>query len=82
MTATAPAPLKTILSPTRYPYAVAYAEGGKIRHTVAYASTLEEAQAQAQAWRSYRQDGAYILAEMREIGESTPNRVNTYWVAV
>ena len=82
MTCTAPTPLKTILSPTRYPFAVAYAEGGAIRHTVAYAATLEECYAQVQAWRSYRQDGAYIMASMAEIGERTPGRVNTYWVAV
>ena len=81
---TAPTPLKTILSPTRYPYAVAVVENGKIVSTVGYASTLEDCYAQVQGWRAYRGDLAnYIMAEMREIGEAIPNvSINTYWCAV
>ena len=79
---TAPAPLKTILSPTRYPFAVAMVRDGKIISTVAYPETLEDCYFQVQAWRAARPNDQYIMAEQREIGEKTPDRVNTYWVAV
>jgi len=86
MTATTiPAPLKTILCPVRYPYAVAQVKDGKIVSTVAYPSTLEECYFQTQAWRQAYEKSRryeYIMAEMKEIGEKTPNRVNTYWCAV
>jgi hypothetical protein len=39
---TDPTPLKTILCPTRYPFAVAYVKDGKIASTIAYATTLED----------------------------------------
>lgn len=79
-----PTPLKTILSATRYPYAVAYVQDGKITHTVGYATTLEDCYFQVQGWRGVWRwrDADYIMVEMREIGESTPDRVNTYWCAV
>jgi hypothetical protein len=79
---TDPTPLKTILSPTRYPFAVAMVRNGKIISTVAYPHTLEDCYFQVQAWRSARPHDQYIMAEQREIGEKTPDRVNTYWVAV
>ena len=86
MTVTIPAPLKTILCPVRYPYAVAQVKDGKIVSTVAYFRNLEECYHQTQAWRqtyaNYNRRYEYIMAEMREIGEKTPNRVNTYWCAV
>lgn len=77
-----PTPLKTILSPDRYPFAVAHVKDGKIASTVAYASTLEDCYFQTQGWRGSMGSADYIMAEMREIGEATPDQVNTYWVAV
>ena len=79
---TDPTPLKTILCPNRYPFAVAMVRDGKIISTVAYPETLEECYFQVQGWRSARPNDQYIMAEQREIGEKTPDRVNTYWVAV
>ena len=81
---TTPTPLKTILSPTRYPFAVAQVRDGKITCTVSYQTTLEQCYAETQGWRSMAvgADG-YIMAEMREIGEAIPNvSVNTFWCAV
>jgi len=77
-----PTPLKTILSPDRYPFAVAQVKDGKIVNTFGYATTLEECYALVQGWRSSMGSADYIMAEMREIGARTPDRVNTYWVAV
>ena len=82
-----PTPLKTILSPARYPFAVAVVRDGKIVSTVAYPSSLEECYVQTQAWRqayaNYNHPEQYIMAEMRMIGEEIPNeQVNTYWCAV
>jgi hypothetical protein len=83
LAAITPTPLKTILSPQRYPYAVAFVKDGKIHHTLAYATTLEDCYFKVQGWRSSRGSASYIMAEMREIGEAIPNVcVNTYWVAV
>ena len=82
MTTFSPAPLKTILSPTRYPYAVAMVKDGKIACTMAYAATLEDCYFQTQGWRASMGSADFIMAEMREIGEATPDQVNTYWVAV
>lgn len=79
---TTPTPLKTILSPQRYPYAVAQVLNGKIISTAAYQSTLADCYAQVQGWRSSLPQYQWIMAEIREIGERTPDRVNTYWVAV
>ncbi len=77
-----PTPLKTILCPIRYPFAVAFVKDGKITRTVAYATTLEDCYFQVQGWRGSRGTADYIMAEQKEIGEKTPDRVNTYWVAV
>ena len=81
-----PTPLKTILTPTRYPFAVAKVAGGKIVCTIAYARNLEDCYNQVQGWRasdaSYNFKHEYVAAEMVEIGDRTPNSVNTYWVAV
>ncbi|MFZ9739205.1 MAG: hypothetical protein ACO3EZ_14465 [Prochlorotrichaceae cyanobacterium] len=77
-----PTPLKTILSPTRYPFAVAMVRDGKISRTVAYPATVEDCYIQVQGWRSARPHDQWIMVEQREIGEKTPDRVNTYWVAV
>ena len=78
-----PTPLKTILSPTRYPYAVACVKDGKIASTVSYATTLEDCYAKVQGWRSAYGTADYIMAEQQEIGEAIPNVcVNSYWVAV
>ena len=82
MTVLTPTPLKTILSPARYPFAVAQVKDGKIANTVAYASTLEDCYFQTQGWRASMASADFIMAEMREIGEATPDQVNTYWVAV
>jgi len=77
---TAPAPLKTILSPTRYPYAVAVVRNNKIACTVAYTSTLEDCYAQMMGWRSYRGDlDNYIMAEMQDLDNTTSY---SYWCAV
>ena len=79
---TDPTPLKTILSPTRYPFAVAMVRNGRIVSTVAYPATLEDCYFQVMGWRSARPQDQWIMAEMREIGEAVPNVcVNTYWVA-
>jgi hypothetical protein len=86
MTVTIPAPLKTILCPVRYPYAVAQVKDGKIVSTVAYQDNWDECYRQTRVWRqayvNYNHPFQYIMVEMREIGEKTPNRVNTYWCAV
>ena len=79
---TNPTPLKTILCPIRYPFAVAFVKDGKITSTLAYATTLEDCYFQVQGWRSAYGSADYIMAEQKEIGEKTPDRVNTYWVAV
>jgi hypothetical protein len=77
-----PTPLKTILSPTRYPFAVAQVRDGKIISTAGYQTSLADCYAQVQGWRSSLPQYTWIMAEMREIGEEIPDRVNTYWVAV
>lgn len=79
---TSPTPLKTILCPIRYPFAVAMVKNGKIVSTVAYPETLEECYHQVMGWRSARPKDQWIMAEQQEIGEATLNQVNTYWVAV
>ena len=71
-----PTPLLTILSPERYPYAVAQVRDGKITSTLAYATTLEECYFQVQGWRSSMGSADYIMAEQREINGKS------YWVAV
>ena len=78
----APTPLKTILSPQRYPFAVARVRDGEIISTASYQTSLEDCYAQVQGWRSSLPQYTWIMAEMQEIGEATPDRVNTYWVAV
>jgi hypothetical protein len=76
-------PVKTILSPNRYPYAVARIKNGRINDTIKYFSTLEECLQGAQKSRNYYNSPDYIAVEMREIGEAIPNKtVNTYWVPV
>jgi len=88
LSAITPTPLKTILSRTRYPFAVACVKAGQITHTVAYSSTLAECYAMVQGWNSSRLPSQvaefhYVMAEQREIGEAVPNVcVNTYWAAV
>ncbi len=76
-------PLKTVLVSTRYPFAVAEVENGKITSTVAYASTLEDCYNQVQGWRAsisnYNFKHDYIMAEMKDL-DNTPNY--SYWVAV
>ena len=76
MTRTAPAPLQTILSADRYPYAVAMVKDGKIACTMAYAATLEDCYFQVQGWRGCHSSAAYIMAEQRE------SNGKSYWVAV
>jgi hypothetical protein len=78
----APTPLKTILSPQRYPFAVASVLNGKIISTASYSTSLADCYAQVQGWRSSLPQYTWIMAEMQEIGEATPGEVNTYWVAV
>lgn len=73
---TTPTPLLTILSPERYPYAVAMVKDGKISCTMAYAATLEDCYFQVQGWRASMGSGAYIMAEQRE------SNGKSYWVAV
>jgi hypothetical protein len=73
---TDPTPLQTILSPTRYPFAVAFVKGGKIARTLAYASTLEDCYFQVQGWRSSMGSADYIMAEQQE------RSGKSYWVAV
>jgi hypothetical protein len=83
LAAITPTPLKTILSRTRYPFAVACVKDGKIVNTFSYATTLEECYALVQGWRSSMGSADYIMAEQQEIGEAIPDVcVNTYWVAV
>jgi hypothetical protein len=69
-----PKPLKTILSPERYPFAVALMEDGEIKYTVAYEQTLEDIHKQMKIWnKGYSFDkGQFIMAEQQ----------NGYWVAV
>jgi hypothetical protein len=78
-----PAPLKTVLTPDRYPFAVATVVDGKIACTVSYASTLEDCYNQVQGWRAsianYNFKHDYIMAEQRDL-DNTPNY--SYWVAV
>lgn len=79
---TIPTPLKTILTPDRYSFAVAYADDGKIKCTSAYASSLEEVYFMVQGWNNSLPQhctGRYIMAEMRDLDE-TPSY--SYWVAV
>jgi hypothetical protein len=71
-----PTPLQTILSPTRYPFAVAQVKDGKITSTLAYQDSLEECYFQVQGWRSSMGSAAYIMAEQQEINGKS------YWVAV
>ena len=73
---TTPTPLLTILSPERYPYAVAQVRDGKITSTLAYATTLEECYFQVQGWRSSMASADYIMAEQRE------RNGKSYWCAV
>ena len=76
---TTPTPLKTILSPTRYPFAVAQVKNGKIASTLSYQTTLEQCHAEMQGWRSHFNSADYIMAEMRNL-DDTPSY--SYWVAV
>ncbi len=73
---TDPTPLQTILSPIRYPFAVAFVKDGKIARTLAYASTLEDCYFQVQGWRGCSSSGAFIMAEQQE------RSGKSYWVAV
>jgi hypothetical protein len=73
---TVPTPLQTILSPTRYPFAVAFVRDGKITRTMAYATTLEDCYFQVQGWRASMGTGAFIMAEQQE------RNGKSYWVAV
>jgi hypothetical protein len=73
---TAPTPLLTILSPERYPYAVAHVQDGKITSTLAYQDSLEECYFQVQGWRGSMGSASYIMAEQQEINGKS------YWVAV
>lgn len=73
---TTPTPLQTILSPTRYPFAVAQVKDGKITSTLAYQDSLEECYFQVQGWRSSMGSASYIMAEQQEINGKS------YWVAV
>jgi len=73
---TIPTPLQTILSPTRYPFAVAAVKDGKIVSTCAYPSTLEECYYQVQGWRCSMASADYIMAEQQEINGKS------YWCAV
>ena len=86
LAAISPSPLKTSLSRTRYPFAVACVKAGQITHTMAYSATLAECYAQVQGWNGSRLPSAdyhFVMAEQREIGEAVPNVcVNTYWAAV
>lgn len=77
-----PTPLKTILSPVDYPFAVAHVRDGKISEAVAYASTLEDCYFQTQGWRASTGTADFIMVENREIREATPDQADTYWVAV
>lgn len=78
-----PTPLKTILSPGRYPFAVAQVKDGTIVNTVGYSTSLEDCYFQLQAWRSSMSNTDFIMVEQQEIGEEIPNVcVNSYWVAV
>ncbi len=77
-----PTPLKTILSPVDYPFAVAAVVKGKISHTFGYSKGLADCYAKCQGWRSSCPDADIIMVEQREIGAKRPNCVNSYWVAV
>jgi len=76
---TIPTPLKTILSPTRYPFAVAQVRDGKIVSTLSYQTTLEQCHAEMQGWRSHFNSADYIMAEMRDLDDTTSY---SYWCAV
>lgn len=67
-----PKPLKTILSRTRYPFAVAHVRDGRIISTAAYQTSLESCYNEVQAWRSSLPQYQWIMAEQKD----------GHWVAV
>jgi hypothetical protein len=73
---TIPTPLQTILSPTRYPFAVASVVNGKITGTAAYQTTLADCYAEVQGWRSSLPEYQWVMVEQREINGKS------YWCAV
>lgn len=73
---TIPTPLQTILSPTRYPYAVAQVKDGKIISTIGYATTLEDCYFQVKRWRASMESTDYIMAKQQD------SNGKSYWVAV
>jgi len=78
-----PTPLKTILTPDRYPFAVAKVENGKIVSTVSYATSLEDAHRSTQKWnnslRGFNFNHKFVMAEMKDL-DNTPSY--SYWVAI
>jgi hypothetical protein len=69
-------PLQTILSRTRYPFAVAHVRDGRIISTASYQTSLADCYAEVQAWRSSLPQYQWIMAEQQEIDGKS------YWVAV
>ena len=79
---TNPKPLKTILCPVDYPFAVAQVVNGAIKNTFGYSKSLADCYAKCQGWRSSCPDAEIIMVEQSEIGAKRPDSVNSYWVAV
>ena len=77
-----PAPLKTILDASRYPFAVAHVRDNQLQYTLAYAESLEQCYFKTQGFRANGWHGEVIMVENREVGKAKGDNVNTYWVAV
>jgi len=73
---TTPTPLLTILSRTRYPFAVAHIRDGRIISTAAYQTTLADCYAEVQGWRSSLPQYKWIMVEQQEINGKS------HWCAV
>ena len=78
-----PTPLKTILTPDRYPFAVAKVENGRIVSTVAYETSLEDVHSKTQKWnntlRGFNFNHIYVMAEMKDLDNTSSY---SYWVAI
>ena len=79
---TTPKPLKTILCPVDYPFAVASVENDKISYTFGYSKGLADCYANMLRWRSSCPHADIIMVRQSEIGAKRPDSVNSYWVAV
>ena len=79
-----PTPLKTILDPVQYPFAVAYMVDNRIEYTLGYAQTLEQVYFMKCGWEQAdptqaKPGGKFIMVENANLDNTDDY---SYWVAV